>query len=138
MQRLVVPPLRQRRDDLPALWERLCREAGRALVLSDEALSELASYPWPGNYVELQTEVNRLTRGGARRVLPDDLTPRIRSSRGVAHAPLDFSGKTLGEIEEDLVRQAMEECHGVKARVARKLGIPRSTLYHVLERYGLR
>ena len=53
-------------------------------------------------------------------------------------AEAQLAGLTLGEIEENLVRKVLEECNGVKARAARQLGIPRSTLYHLLDRYGIR
>ena len=137
-QRLVVPPLRQRREDLRPLWRRFCQQTGRALTLSTEALILLDGYGWPGNYLELESEVRRLSRGGALTIQPADLSARIRDQRGVARGAAGYAGKTLSEIQEALVRQALLECGGVKALVARKLGIPRSTLYHLLDRYGLR
>jgi DNA-binding NtrC family response regulator len=55
----------------------------------------------------------------------------------VTHARQAVSGRTLSELEEELIRTTLAECRGVKARAARQLGIPRSTLYHLLERYGI-
>ena len=86
----------------------------------------------------LEGELKRLAQGSPRPVEPNDLSERVRTGRGVVASTASFAGKTLSEIEESLVRQAMERCGGVKARAARQLGVPRSTLYHLLERYGIK
>jgi DNA-binding NtrC family response regulator len=138
VQRLVVPPLRQRREDLGALCAAvLGRLGGTPVDLTGEAVAAMQRYSWPGNLLELEGELRRLRGLGMPRVGVDRLSPQIRDGRGVAHARTDFSGRTLGELEEELVRTAMRDCGGVKARAARQLGIPRSTLYHLLERYGI-
>lgn len=136
VQRLVVPPLRQRREDVPALIDALLGRLGLpALTIGDEALKRMVQYGWPGNLLELEGELRRLAQLGTPRVAFLDLSDRVRAGHGVVHERPDFSGKTLGELEEELVRGAMRDCDGVKARAARQLGIPRSTLYHLLERY---
>jgi transcriptional regulator with GAF, ATPase, and Fis domain len=139
VQRLVVPPLRQRREDLPALCAELSSRLGAdaALLLSPEVEEVIQRYAWPGNLLELEGELRRLVSTGKPRVGVEDLTPTVREGRGSAHVSPSYSGRTLGELEEELVRTAMKDCQGVKARAARQLGIPRSTLYHLLERYGI-
>ena len=59
----------------------------------------------------------------------------MREGRGLARGPA--AGQTLGQVERDMVARALEEAQGNKARAARPLGIPRSTLYGLIERYGL-
>lgn len=136
--RLVVPPLRQRREDLPLLVAALLTRMGAPpLPLTPEALEHMARYAWPGNLLELESELRRLRGLDLPRLGPEALRPHIRDGRGVAHTAPHFSGRTLGELEEELVRAAMRDCRGVKAQAARQLGIPRSTLYHLLERYGI-
>ena len=87
--------------------------------------------------LELESELRQLAARGGR-VDTTDLSDRIREGRGLVQAEAQLAGLTLGEIEENLVRKVMDECGGVKARAARQLGIPRSTLYHLLDRYGIR
>jgi len=139
VQRLVVPPLRQRTEDLPAVCAAIDARLGPpAVAFAPAAMDRLRRYAWPGNTVELEGEIRRLKGAGIRHVRVQDLRARIRDGRGVVHEHAGFSGRTLGEAEEELVRTAMRECNGVKARAARQLGVPRSTLYHLLDRYGLR
>jgi DNA-binding NtrC family response regulator len=87
--------------------------------------------------LELEGELRRFRAKGVRTIHVDHLSPLIREGRGVRHDRADYSGRTLGELEEELVRNAMRDSGGVKARAARQLGVPRSTLYHLLERYGI-
>ena len=74
---------------------------------------------------------------GVSRVSAQNLSIEIREGRGVARARGTMSGKTLSEVEMEMVTAAMAECKGNKSRAARQLGIPRTTLYHLLDRYGL-
>jgi len=138
VMRIVVPPLRQRRADVPLLVDELVgRHAERAVEISPRAVELLSAYPWPGNVRELENEVRRLCALGKRRVSAQQLSPEVREGRGVSSGPGDLSGLTLGEVEERLVRTALADCDGNKARAARQLGVPRSTLYHMLDRYGI-
>ncbi len=136
--RLTVPPLRARADDVPLLLDHFARAlGGQPLALSPRAAKLLASYSWPGNVRELGNEVRRLLSLGARRISARQLSGEIQEGRGVSRAEAPFAGKTLGEVEQAMVEAALRDCGGNKARAARQLGIPRSTLYHLLERYGL-
>jgi transcriptional regulator with GAF, ATPase, and Fis domain len=138
VQRLVVPPLRQRSEDIPLLCAAiLARQGSPELAISPEAILLLQRYAWPGNVLELEGELRRFRAKGVRTIHVDHLSPLIREGRGVRHDRADYSGRTLGELEEELVRNAMRDSGGVKARAARQLGVPRSTLYHLLERYGI-
>jgi DNA-binding NtrC family response regulator len=139
VMRLVVPPLRQRVEDLPLLLEAFdlqARDDGPTLRFSERAVKLLNAYTWPGNLRELKNEVLRLKARGEPRVSGKFLSDEIREGRGVA-APGNFAGMTLGDVEREMVRLAVDRCGGNKARAARQLGIPRSTLYHLIQRHGL-
>ncbi|RMG10069.1 MAG: sigma-54-dependent Fis family transcriptional regulator [Planctomycetota bacterium] len=136
--RIFVPPLRQRPSDILPLFETFCEQAGRpGLKLTSRAQKLLVGYSWPGNVRELENEAKRLAALGLQRVSAQQLSPEIREGRGVARARGELSGKTLGEVEREMVLAAMAECQNNKSRAARQLGIPRTTLYHLLERYGI-
>jgi transcriptional regulator with GAF, ATPase, and Fis domain len=147
VQRIAVPALRDRVGDLLHLATHFSEAASaspargqspRRLAFTDHALELLRSYVWPGNVRELENEVRRLTALDVDRISARQLSPEIREGRGVSRAKGDMSGKTLGEMERAMVEAALEEASGNKARAARQLGIPRSSLYSLLERYGLK
>jgi transcriptional regulator with GAF, ATPase, and Fis domain len=136
--RLEVPAMRERIEDLPLLVARFAEELGCAsLELLPGALSQLQAYGWPGNERELHNEVRRWTGRGLTRVRRADLSEEIRASRGLQRGPGDVAGKTLPELEAELVRIALRETQGNKAAAARQLGIPRQSLYHLIKRHGL-
>jgi DNA-binding NtrC family response regulator len=136
---LVIPPLRERREDLPALAHDILRRsaARRAqdAVLSEEALAELSSYPWPGNIRELRNVLERallLCEGHVIR--PSDF--RLGGSgRSIAEPPGGVA--TLEQVERDHIARVLEIEHGHVARAAAQLGISTSSLYDRVKRYGL-
>jgi len=135
--RVTVPALRERPEDILPLLTFFAEQSGARLDLSPRARELLTGYAWPGNVRELENEVRRLLALGNRRVSGQQLSAEVQEGRGVARAPDALAGKTLGQVEEQMVRAAMRECNGNKSRAARQLGLPRSTLYSLLERYGL-
>lgn len=136
--RINVPPLRQRAEDIPLLLDHFMEQAGQPpLRLSPKASKLLLSYSWPGNVRELFNEARRLATLGLPTISAPHLSTEIREGRGVSRAVGDLSGKTLGDIERQMVEAAIRDCKGNKSRAARQLGIPRTTLYHLLNRYGI-
>lgn len=142
---LVVPPLGQRPDDVPALAEHLARRAAQKLgvaakPLSEKALRALRVYAWPGNVRELAHALERaLVLGGPGAQLEvEDLPAEV-----LLAAPAGSVGgvRTLEvqvmELEARVVREAMRAARGVKARAAELLGISRPTLDKKLEAYGI-
>jgi serine/threonine-protein kinase PknK len=134
--RVTVPPLRERTEDIPQLLQHFSASK-RPLRLSARALELLLAWHWPGNVRELENEVQRLEALKVEEVTAPHLSADIRGSHGLSRSP-DLAGKTLGEAEGALVEQALHNAGGNKARAARILGIPRSSLYRLLDRHGLR
>jgi transcriptional regulator with GAF, ATPase, and Fis domain len=136
--RLHLPPLRQRPDDIPALLAHVLEaESAVPVEVTPKALELLTGYAWPGNVRELENEARRLAALGELRITARHLSPEISQGRGLARAAGTYSGKTLGEVEREMVAAALRETGGNKARAARQLGIPKTTLYHLIERYQL-
>ncbi len=139
-----LPSLRERKDDIPLLakhfLERLAGDMGKASpTLSEDALALLKAYDWPGNVRELENVLERtvvLTEGN--QIVPENLAitgPDIPGTK-IAQNSLDLN-TAMDEMEERLIRQALEAAGGVKARAARLLGIKEGALYYKLEKYGL-
>ena len=137
-----VPPLRERRDDVPVLLEhfleRFSREAGRRVRgFTLKALGALRAYDWPGNVRELEGEVRRLVY-----VCPEGapiewgmLAARVRhrADGSAEAAPLDL-GAQVRSLEERLIRTALEHSRGHRGEAARMLGISRNWLAIKLRR----
>jgi len=136
--RLFVPALRERSEDVLESFHAFAAEVDpRKLTLTPRAQELLMSYPWPGNVRELRNEARRLAESPQRTVSAQQLSNAIQEGRGVSAARGTLSGKTLAEVEQAMIETAIKECRGNKSRAARQLGIPRTTLYHLIERYGI-
>ncbi len=135
-----VPPLRERRDDIPVFAERLLRRHAerydKALAgFEPEAMQALLDYPWPGNVRELEHTVERAVLLALdRTITPSDLNLRRDIPEGAA-APLEEL--PLEDVERHLIRRALERHQGNVSQAAEALGLSRSALYRRLEKYGL-
>ncbi len=148
---LRVPPLRERREDLPALVEHFVGELGRPVTMTPETLEVLASYHWPGNVRELKNVIAGAAamldgplleprhliffRPQARPAPVDAASPQVDTG---ATAELPLAGHTLEELEKAAIQQALHRFDGNKTKAARALGIAASTLYEKIRRYGLK
>jgi len=111
---LVVPPLRDRRSDVPTLvehflgrFERHNGHAAHARTISPETMAALIEYPWPGNVRELENVIERLVVNARREVAtPDDLPPEVRQQRGVSLRPKRERRRT---VADDLYKRIREE-----------------------------
>ena len=138
---VALPPLRERKEDIPLLIEHFFqqfRPPGQTpKVVSEEALAFLRDYPWPGNVRELANTVERLVILSARRVIdPDDLPPNIRTP----HKSLDKEEPLhlpLSEIERLHILKVLDRTQGKKAEAARLLGIHLKTLNRKLKAYRI-
>jgi two-component system, NtrC family, response regulator AtoC len=145
-----LPPLRDRREDIPSLVGHFLnktarRERREAAAMSPEALRLLSNYSWPGNVRELENAIERavaVAKGNV--VLPSDLPPEVGGSAAlgvpggvsVTDGGIIADRPTLGELERRYIQLVLGECAGNKKKAAEKLGIDRRTLYRALERSG--
>jgi DNA-binding NtrC family response regulator len=144
-----LPPLRDRREDIPLLvehfLEKYARDAGKKVNrVEPKAMEALTAHGWPGNVRELENVIHRtLLVSAGLEIALDDLPPNIASGDGQpisSEAPVVSAGGTrsLEDLEREAIIAAMESNSGNLSDVARQLGIGRSTLYRKLEQYGLR
>jgi transcriptional regulator with GAF, ATPase, and Fis domain len=130
-----MPPLRQRKGDIPLLLTHFLNKAQmevqKSAHFSDEALSIMVNYPWPGNVRELQSAIRfAIVRCRGRMIQPENLPMELRnwketrSSRGPS-----------GKLDIESVRTALAQSGGNKAKAARLLGVGRATLYRFLAKY---
>ncbi|RIY02866.1 PAS domain-containing protein [Aureimonas flava] len=146
VMRIDLPPLRRRRDDIPALAldaiRRSCALLHRpALHLSAKAMRQLASYGWPGNVRQLQNVIERLvnmTDADEVDELPADWLPASEAEGGAAAgAPLSGAAvETLEDAERRAVGAALEAFGFNLTRTAEALGIARPTLYAKIRKFG--
>jgi transcriptional regulator with PAS, ATPase and Fis domain len=143
--RIEVPPLRDRREDIPILIDHFLRKHRRdgqpARALSPEAADALAAHSWPGNIRELENEIQRLlVLGSDLEIIPAELiSARIRPSVP-EEAGLRANGKLnemVQRLEREMIQQGLIRTCNNKSQLARELGISRSNLILKIARYGL-
>jgi DNA-binding NtrC family response regulator len=135
-----LPPLRERREDIPRLAAHFAqrqqtRHGQLARTFSPDAMQALLEHHWPGNVRELEHVVERalLLAPGAQ-VQPDDLSLRVSGGRGDAR----FEQMTLEEVERHLIQRALIRTAGQVSEAAKALGLSRSALYRRLQHHGLK
>jgi len=144
---LRIPPLRERRQDIPLLiahfMERMTRNSGQEKILSDEALKAMLAYDWPGNVRELENSLERshaFTSGPAIHImdLPREIAnvPLPESSNGNGNGNGNGRIIPIAELEKQTILKAIMELNGDKLQAARLLGIGKTTLYRKLKDYA--
>ena len=129
-----LPPLRERREDIPLLVNHFVRKFSLSMnkkiaQVSPAAMEQLQQQPWPGNVRELENAVERAM------VVAQE--PALREQDFIFKVPLmGNGGKTLDEVERAHILRVLEECGENQSRAAEKLGIDRVTLHHKLKKYG--
>ena len=148
---LLIPPLRERREDIPLLVSHFIeklrdRTASSVESATDEALRQLAAHDWPGNVRELENVIERALVMAEGDELDAENVPDLSGgmsamATGDEERSLPANGMDLNSavegLEERLLRQALENAEGVKAEAARLLGLKPSALYYKLEKYGI-
>ncbi len=142
-----LPPMRERRTDIPDLARHLLARAARRPVeqvgglLSPEVMKALQDHDWPGNVRELLNVMERayIVAGGGR-ILPEHLPPLVRRPAGAGRssAPADDAPRTLEEIEIEHLLRVLEKHNGSKTAAAAELGISLKTMYNKLNRLAER
>jgi DNA-binding NtrC family response regulator len=142
---LELPPLCLRSDDIPMLIEHISSEMATQYGLakphfSSETLTVLRNYRWPGNVRELRNFCERMVvLLAGREVYPENLPHEMRSVAALDSTPftLPESGISLEELEQSLIRQALDKSRGNRSRAARLLGLTRDTLLYRLKKYAI-
>ncbi len=133
--RLEVPPLRERKEDIPLLVDHFVRKFSQAMNkrigrVAPAAMALLQQYDWPGNVRELENAVERaMVVAQEPEIREEDFTLKLA-------APPEGAPMTLDEVERAHILKVLEECGGNQTRAAEKLDIDRVTLYNKLKRYG--
>ena len=145
---LVVPPLRDRKEDIPILVDhflnRDCKEKNLPVKnFAKRAMEKIFDYPWPGNIRELENEVERVVvlSGDELRIAIDVLSQRIRDFGEQSKIQgVRVAGKlkdALEELERTMIREGLRRTNWNKSRLAKELGISRAGLIMKVEKYGL-
>ncbi len=152
---LTLPPLRERKEDIPLLIERFLGNANGHFLLSNEATDAMMKYDWPGNVRELMNCLERMMSFNSGPLLHfTDLPTAVMNftraeaqnglaatANGVSRVALPILPPNgvipLQELERRAIRQALEHTHGDRTTAAQLLGIGRTTLYRKLKEYAL-
>src|SRR5579885_1093004 len=139
-----IPPLRDRKQDIPFLANHFVRKLGPdsgspVEAVTDAGLAKLMAYHWPGNVRELENVIERSLVMCASTYLDAadiklDTTPRPRGPVGAAFLP---EGMSLDQYEQELIREALRRADGNKSQAARLLGLTRNALRYRLSQMGL-
>jgi DNA-binding NtrC family response regulator len=139
-----IPPLRERREDIPFLAEHFVAKLGRASgsrveSISEAAIEKLMGYHWPGNVRELENVIERsiVLSPAARLEAADirlDTSPRVPRQAADNFLP---DGVTLDEYEQAIIREALRRADGNKSQAARLLGLTRNALRYRLSQMGM-
>lgn len=140
-----LPPLRDRRSDIPVLVHHFLERyaKGSQIQVTPAAMKSLLQYEWPGNVRELENCIARaITLGDQMTIDVADLPPSIRTEQteaggAVSSESASLSTTALAEMERMTILRVFEQAHGDKALAGRMLGISRATLYRKLKRYNI-
>ncbi len=147
---LVIPPLRERKDDIVYLAKRILDETNRELGKkvrgpSPEALQVLLDYPWPGNLRELRQAVRRAVLVAREEILPEHLGLRFPQAEapgppagGVILPLRERTRRAVEKVEREAILEALRHTGGNKSAAARILGIDNKTLHVKLKKHNLR
>ncbi|MFC1601483.1 sigma-54-dependent transcriptional regulator [Candidatus Sumerlaeota bacterium] len=144
---LLIPPLRERPEDIPALIDHFLRKQAKRAArqvksLTPEAYDSLLAYSWPGNIRELENAIEHaLVMSEGEQLGLDDLPISLRSTRPAGQAgdgsPASWGNLTLEQLEQGAIEQALGRANHNYTRAARLLGITRRTLGYRMKRLGI-
>jgi DNA-binding NtrC family response regulator len=138
-----IPPLRERKEDIPYLADHFVRKHSHELgtperALTDAALEKLLSYHWPGNVRELENAIERsLVLASDDRLDAADIRLEAAPSRASSSPAFLPDGLTLDQYEQSIIREALRRAGGNKSQAARLLGLTRNALRYRLAQMGL-
>ena len=139
---IAVPPLRERRDDIPlllnAFLKEYAKENGKNITgIDNRARALLYKYDWPGNIRELRNCIeSAVVMCGGNEITPEDLPPTVSASKDVPSITIAV-GTTLDDAEKAIICENLAANKGNKSKTADILGIGRKTLHRKLQEYGI-
>jgi len=139
-----LPPLRQRKEDIPLLVQRFLSRSQRPITIGPDALDKIMAHHWPGNVRELENVIARaIVLAPGEIITPDSIQITSRSASGDAdwldQVPVrDGYWPNIRKLENHLMKTALEQAKGNKAEAARILGVQRRLLYEKMSEIGLR
>jgi DNA-binding NtrC family response regulator len=146
--RITLPPLRERKEDIPVLVDRFLTSAGGRYAIAAEAMEVIYRYDWPGNVRELKNCIDRMIAFNSGPLLHFNDLPSnvvnggrtegagIRAMAAAVGAPASGMVLPLQEVERMAIEQALAYTRGDRSMAAHLLGIGRTTLYRKLKEYG--
>jgi Nif-specific regulatory protein len=141
-----LPPLRERGEDIKQLvnffLERSMKNHKKRVLITDEAMDKLMAYPWPGNVRELENTIERIVLMGDEAGISAGemqlLLPALKSEKLLdVCKSIAVENKTLDELEQEAIENAMEQCEGNSTEAAKMLGITVRQIKYKLEKYGI-
>ena len=140
---IVLPPLRERREDIPLLVNKFLKQSATennkdVREITQEAVNVLMAYDWPGNVRELRNTIEQIVvLARSERLTLRDVPAAIRGGADLTKISVVRTGMTVEEAERQLIVQALKEMRGNRTRAAQKIGMSRRTLHRKLKKYGL-
>lgn len=132
-----LPPLRERREDIPLLIRYFADQSGSKAEFSHDAVEYLRKLPWPGNIRELKNVVERALIMGSDRIISKEDTEKCIGRKPKEHDAPVTGEPTLEEMERARISRALSDCNGNVTRAAASLGITRASLYRRIEKYRI-
>ncbi len=139
---ITIPPLRDRQEDVPLLVEHFLKlhapERGKPKKMSPRAMRIAMNYDWPGNVRELENAVQRavvLSRGET--IFPEHLPAKVQATGGDPGAETLEVGKTIREVERDIIEKTLKQTDGNRTKASEILGISRRTLQNKIKEYKI-
>lgn len=139
-----IPPLRERREDIPVLAYYFLDEAGKRMPdapskISASAIRIFERYDWPGNARELKNVIERaVLLGNKKTIQVSDLPEQLVQNFKIMNTAKEYGlKKSLSDIEAKLIRQALHETNGSRSQAARRLKMKRTTLIEKIKRLGI-
>lgn len=136
--KILIPPLRKRRKDIPLLINFFLKQYSplRSIEVTRDAMKKLTEYLWPGNIRELQNAISfAVVMAGEKKIGIDDLPPEIISKTPFPHIKY---GMSISEMEKALIKLTIEGLAGNRKEAARILGISLRTLHNKIKEYGIK
>ncbi len=137
-----IPPLRERKEDVPLLISAFIKEIAEENVkiiegIDSKAAAALYNYPWPGNVRELRNCMeSAIVMAKSNIITTDDLPPYIGSQSDENYVKIP-AGTTLTNVEKEIIEFTLNQCNGNKSKAAEVLGIGRKTLHRKIQEYNL-